>query len=77
MNKQRRKQIDELAARVETCGTDAQMISDEETEAKENLPESIQYSEKGDQMEENISDLDQVASDLEDLFNQLQEIAQR
>ena len=45
MNKTRRKVIDKLMERIEDLRSDVEMILDEEQEAFDNIPESLQESE--------------------------------
>lgn len=47
---------------------------DEEQEAHDNLPESIQYGEKGQQMEEYIDMLDEAYGQCDDLMSIIDEI---
>lgn len=49
-------------------------IADEEEEALDNRPESFQWSTANDDMNENISDLNEAADDLEILSEQCQEM---
>ncbi len=44
-------------------------VRDEEREAYENLPEGIQYSERGEAMEENADQLEEVTSTLDDILS--------
>ena len=46
----------------------------EEQEAFDNMPESLQDSERGQTMYENIDNLESATSDLEDVIMNLQEI---
>lgn len=55
MNKQRRQQIKDAIALIEEARAMLECVMEEEQEAFDNLPESFQYSERGEQMEENIS----------------------
>ena len=71
MNKDRRKHLEALSGRLEDVRTELQDIIDEideikeeEQEAYDNLPESLQESERGCNMQENIDDLDS-ASDID------------
>lgn len=77
MNKQRRKQLDEILARLQECMADLEYIKDDEQEAFDNLPESIQYSEKGEIMEEYVSDIEYVISDLDTCISNLEDIINR
>lgn len=60
MNKQRRKAIGDIYDKLIDIQSDLECIRDEEQEAFDNLPESIQYSERGERMEEYISDLEEA-----------------
>ena len=74
MNKERRKAIEEIIDQLGTLKEQIESVSEEESEAYDNLPESIQYSEKGEAISENASDLEQAASDLDDIMSTLQDI---
>lgn len=52
-------------------------IRDEEQEAFDNLPESLQYSEKGETMEEYVDDIDSAISDLDSLIESIEDIVNR
>lgn len=60
MNKQRRKAIGDIYDKLIDIQSDLEYIRDEEQEAFDNLPESIQYSERGEKMEEYISSLEEA-----------------
>lgn len=76
MNKQRRKEIRAIASQLEVLMERIEAIKDEEEEAFENLPESIQYSERGEQMEEYTMSLDQAVSDIDLVRDTLLEVAE-
>lgn len=76
MNKQRRKEIRDIASQLEVLMERIEAIKEEEEEAFENLPESIQYSERGEQMEEYTMSLDQAVSDIDLVRDTLLEIAE-
>lgn len=64
MNKDRRKRLEEIQGKLEDIRTtledlkcDVECIMEEEQEAYDNLPESLQESERGCNMQENIDDL--------------------
>lgn len=75
MNAKRRNAIDsvinELIERFEEIKAEAidqlSGIMDEEQEAYDNLPESLQESERGENMQNCIDALDSFISDLEDM----------
>lgn len=77
MNKARRKAIEEIIDQLGTLKEQIESVSEEESEAYDNLPESIQYNEKGEAISENASDLEQAASDLDDIMSTLQDIIER
>lgn len=65
MNKQNRKQLEKAVALIAQAQEIVETIKDEEQEKFDNLPESLQQSEKGEQFEENISALEDALGDLE------------
>ncbi len=58
MNKQRRKELERIADLLSECMSGLESVKEEEQEAYDNLPEGIQYSERGEAMQENVDDLD-------------------
>ena len=60
MNKNRRNAISDIYGKLIDIQSDHECIRDEEQEAFDNLPESIQYSERGERMEEYISSLEEA-----------------
>ena len=64
MNKLRRKSLAEVIAKLEELDSLRQEamemlqgVLDEEQEAYDNMPESLQYSERGEQMQEYIDSM--------------------
>lgn len=74
MNKARRKQLEEIVNALEEQKFTIESVCEEEQEAFDNLPESIQYSEQGETMESDISDMVDAVSDLENVISSLQKI---
>ena len=86
MNKARRaslklalSKIETLTAYIEEIKEDLQGVLDEEEEAYENLPESIQGSEQGEQMQEYIEALEEAIDsldefDADELYTSIEEI---
>ena len=60
MNKNRRNAISDIYDKLIDIQSNLECSRDEEQEAFDNLPESIQYSERGERMEEYISSLDEA-----------------
>ena len=77
MNKYRRGVLESAAERLEELIDGLEGICNDEQEAYDNLPESLQDSERGEQMSENIDDLEQVTSDLEDIIDVIRNIIDR
>lgn len=69
MNKIRRKQLQEASELIAKAQGIIESVKDEEQEAHDNLPESIQYGEKGQQMEEYIDMLDEAYGQCDDLMS--------
>lgn len=77
MNKDRRKRLEKIVATLQDAMAELEYIKDEEQEAFDNLPESLQYSEKGETMEEYVDDIDSVISDLDSLIESIEDIVNR
>jgi hypothetical protein len=65
VNKARRKLIEKLISDIENAISELDTIRDEETDAFDGMPESLQQSEKGDKAQEAISNLEDAYSSLE------------
>lgn len=74
MNKARRKRISKILEQLEGLSVEIEEVMNEEQEAYDNLPESIQYSERGENMEGYISSLDDAMNYLSDAISSLEEI---
>ena len=67
MNKSRRKQIQEALSLIEKAYDLLTDAKDEEEEAFDNLPESLQESERGMTMQDNVDNLDTAVTSLEEI----------
>ena len=88
MNKTQRKEptkiqerIADVQANIQDIRADIEAIKDEEDEKYENLPESFQYGEMGEKMQENseqlecvMDDLDNADSTLQDVYDNIEEL---
>ncbi len=74
MNKVKRKRIQEAISKLEEAKQILEEVQVEEQDSFDNLPGSLQDSEKGEQISDNISFLDDVVSDLDDQMGQLEEL---
>lgn len=73
------KQLEELDSLKQSIQEQLQEVIDEEQEAFDNMPESLQYSDRGEQMEEYIGIMEEAVSNLEsldvdDIMSQLEDI---
>ena len=69
MNKFRRAQLSEIVGKLEVLKEELEELMGEERECFENLPESLQESEKGQQYEENADDLENLIESIQDVIN--------
>lgn len=76
MNRSRRNRIQKLISQLEAMSETLDEIYDEEEEAHGNLPESLQYSDRGEAMEEAMGQLDTARGSVEMLVGELEEIVQ-
>ena len=74
MNKIRRKELAKIVAKLEELEAlhqeimeELEAVRDEEQEALDNLPENLQESERGEQMQEYIDAMESAMDDLEQL----------
>lgn len=65
MNKARRKEIARAIELMDEAREILEAVKDEEQEAFDNMPESLQCSERGETMEEYIGTLEDVVYNLE------------
>lgn len=74
MNKARRKEIERAQALLDEAQQILQACGEEEREYYDNMPESIQGSEKGDAADTAASELEDVAQEVEDLSSRLNDV---
>jgi hypothetical protein len=74
MNKARRAELSEILALIEEARERLEAVRDEEQEAFDNMPESLQYSARGEIMEEYVGIMDEFLDYLD--TDELQNIAE-
>ena len=74
MNKQRRNRLQKVIDKLEELKEEVSSICEEEQDAYDNMPKSLQDGERGSQMYENISTLEYQECNLDDLIDNLQEV---
>lgn len=75
MNIARRKRLAEALTLLESAKDVIEEVMEEEQEAFDNLPESLQGADRGVEMEEYIGDLENAVDSLDDLLDVIGEIA--
>ncbi len=71
MNKQRKKEIATILADLEAIKVRIETVQSDEQEALDNLPENLQSSQKGDEMQGYIDTFEEVLGFLDDAISTL------
>jgi hypothetical protein len=71
MNKVRREQLKEVIKTIEMARDMVESVRDEESDAWESMPENLQDSTRGSEMQDNIDALDEILSDIEDVIDSI------
>jgi len=74
MNAMRRKQIARAIQMIYDAQEIIEMVKEEEQEAFDNMPESLQESERGETMYDNIDTLSEISDNLIDMTTELEEM---
>lgn len=77
MNKARRKWLEDIIGKLEEQKDELYQLYEEEQEAYDNMPESLQESERGQIASEFVDSLETEYGSLEDVITNLQEILER
>lgn len=76
MNKQRRKYLSTALEYLEQAQIIVESVKDEEQEAFDNMPEGLQYSERGEAMEEGLYTLEEIYDSIQEMMDQITEITE-
>lgn len=76
MNKQRRKTIIEIKARLEDMMNEIDSVIEDETNAYENLSESLKLTQRGCDMDDAINNLECAADYVKQAIDSLEDAAQ-
>lgn len=71
MNNKRRKTIGLVINSLENLSADLEGVAQEESDAYENMPESLQQSDRGSNIEDNIYNLEDCISQINDVIDTL------
>lgn len=66
MNKKRRDALSGVIYDLETVSDKLSAVAEEEQDSVDNLPESLQYSERADKMQEAIAYIDEAIGSIDD-----------
>lgn len=75
MNKDRRARIAKVQDALSDLIAELENVGDEEMEAYENLPESLQYSERGEAMQDAQTAVEEAKDALEEAASRLTDAA--
>ena len=75
MNRQRRKALRELIGRAEALAEELRQLIEEEEEARDAVPESLQQTDRYADMETAVDTMTEAADSLDELAEQLGEIS--
>ena len=71
MNNKRRKTIALVINSLDNLSADLEEVAQEESDAYENMPESLQQSDRGSIIEDNIYNLEDCISQINDVIDTL------
>lgn len=74
MNRGRRNRIAEIMDRLNEIADEICDVAQEERNAFDNLPESLQYGERGEAMEAAADELEDVSGEVSELASRLEEL---
>ena len=73
MNKNRRKRIADLRERIDIIKNELEEVMEEERDARDNLPNNLQDSEKAEKMDDTIGSIEYAIGNLEETIENLDE----
>lgn len=74
MNKSRRATLNMIVNAIEELKTQLESVRDDEQDAFDNMPESLQESERGETMQEAIDNMEYAIDNLDDAIDNLNEV---
>lgn len=74
MNKDRRKRLEEIVEQLQSLRNDLELLQEEEQDALDNMPESIQCSDRGEYAQAKIDTIGDAMIDLENSIDNLNEV---
>jgi len=77
MNRDRRKRIRDVMEQLRNASSELEAIKEDEQEAFDNSPESIQEGDRGMAMQTNVEEIESVCDELDTRIGELEEIVER
>lgn len=77
MNKERRKKLESIAGELYMLKDKLEEVMEDERDAFDSLPESLQESERGQDMEQNADDLEEQVGNLDDIIDAINDVIDR
>lgn len=74
MNKARRNELSRIADELENLRDALDAVASEERDAYDNLPESLQESERGTAMSAAADEMDDICGELDDLRQRIESV---
>lgn len=74
MNKQRRNEISKIVNELEILKSRLNDVLSEEQNVFDNMPENLQYSMRGEELQEAIDNIEEAVSDIEEAISLLEDI---
>lgn len=74
MNKQRRKKLDSIHRRIVELSEEIQAVTQDEQDSLDNMPESLQEGERGQRMQDIVSDLESASDNLQEAAEILESV---
>lgn len=73
MNKQRRKELNEIISKLESLRDDLECLQNEEQDYYDNMPENLQCSERGERAEAAVSSLEDALYNIDSAIDSINE----
>ena len=73
MNKERRKSIDNIIAKMDELEEQIDALINEEQDSLDNIPDNLQYSTRAERMQEAIENLEYAIDSIEETITNLQD----
>jgi len=74
MNEERLKSLKRCLDKIQDAHDVLEEVRDEEQDAFDNMPEGLQYSERGDMMQDAIDNLDETIDYLDEVLSNLEDV---